>query len=424
MNLLAQNCDVQLCAPWAESSWASAKLHKLVVGPPDTGIRWPSYTPGGDPWLRTSGTTTKTRYITNNRLVARVDDDHDSGPAMPPAVIVGPKPAAVVLTDYGRGAITAGAVNEWASFCRRFNIPMYGDPKKGRAELWSCRDTELAAMVLNWEEAEEFADWSADMSDTASALSMGALILKSSPEYGRVIVKRGIYGSMLYRNGGSLIDVIQPVLPRDHVADRQGAGDTYLAAMIAAAARGVEMPLACRLASAAAGVAVSRPGTSVVSLDDALDACKPYLPADITVTQLKAMGYEIGYTNGCFDFHLHPGHLSTLRYAASLCDFLFVGVDSDSRVKKLKGDGRPVVSAEDRVAQLEAVKGVYKAFVFDDHEEALRSVRCDVLVKGEDWKEKGVPEAEMLKEWGGRLEFAPAVSAPHVTDRLRAMGID
>jgi D-beta-D-heptose 7-phosphate kinase/D-beta-D-heptose 1-phosphate adenosyltransferase len=427
LNLIAQGCDVQLCAPWAESSWASARLRKLVVGPPDTGVRWPSYTPGGDPWLRTSGTTTKTRYITNNRLVARVDDDHDSDPVMPPAVIVGPKPAAVILTDYGRGAITTNSVVEWSSFCRRFNIPMYADPKKGRSELWFSRYTELAAMVLNWEEAEEFAAWTSPrMSDEGAAKSMGRLIIKSHPDYGRVVLKRGIYGSILFRKGGAQIDAIPPVLPRDHVADRQGAGDTYLAAMVAAVCRGVEMPQACFIGSAAAGVAVSRPGTSVVTLADSLAALKGAVEIDANTPaeDLRRMGFVVGYTNGCFDFHLHPGHLSTIAYAASLCDFLFVGVDSDARVKKLKGDKRPVVCAKDRVAQLQAVKRVHKAFEFDDHVEALKSVRPDVLVKGEDWRAKGVPEAELLKEWGGRLAFAPEVNAPHVTDRLKAAGIE
>jgi bifunctional ADP-heptose synthase (sugar kinase/adenylyltransferase) len=70
------------------------------------------------------------------------------------------------------------------------------------------------------------------------------------------------------------------------------------------------------------------------------------------------------------------------------------------------------------------VKRVHKAFEFDDHVEALKSVRPDVLVKGEDWRAKGVPEAELLKEWGGRLAFAPEVNAPHVTDRLKAAGIE
>lgn len=432
LNLVAQGCDVRLCAPWAESSWASARLRKLMLGPPDTGVMWPSYTPGGDSWLRAHGTTTKTRYVTNGRLVARVDDDHDSDPVMPPAVIVGPKPSAIILTDYGRGAITSESAGEWADFCGRFGIPMYADPKKGRMAPWF--GIKLAAFVLNWEEAYELAGsygavkhtWLDGMADDAAASDMAIAAATDHGNTDCLVVKRGIYGSVLTQVDQAHGDVtacetryIAPVLPRDHVADRQGAGDTYLAAMVAAVTRGVEMPLACLVASAAAGVAVSRAGTAVVALRDALEALKGKIDPNTSAGDLRKAGYTIGYTNGCFDFHLHAGHLSTLKYAASLCDFLFVGVDSDSRVRKLKGDKRPVVSGEDRVAQLEAVKGVYKAFVFEDHEEALRSTQCDVLVKGADYRDKGVPEAELLKEWGGRLEFAPTVDAPHTTERLR-----
>lgn len=428
LNLHAQGCDVVLLAPWGESGWANARLQKLVVTGTNNGVKWPSYMPSGDPWLRAAGTTTKTRYVTSNRLVARVDDDFDSAPVFPPACVVGQKPAAVVLTDYGRGAVTADAAKEWAGFCRRFEVPMYADPKKGRVRTWS--DVELAGLVLNWEEACEAAvetkmvyTPATLMRDDDEADRLADHILHSgsySPTH-VVVVKRGIYGSVYATADESAL--IPPILPRDHVMDRQGAGDTYLAAMVAGLVRGLEMPLACLLASSAAGVAVSRPGTAVVPLRDALGALKPFVSADTPVDQLKKMGYTIGYTNGCFDFHLHAGHLATLKHAASLCDFLFVGVDSDARVKRLKGDRRPIVSVADRVAQLEAVKGVHKAFAFDDHEQALRSVSPGVLVKGLDWKDKGVPEAELLKEWGGRLEFAPLVDAPHVTDRLKAMGI-
>lgn len=426
VNLAAQGCDVQLCAPWGERCQDALRLNRLVVNP-ETGIRWPSYTPSGDPWLRAPGTTTKTRYVRGGRLVARVDEDFDSEPVMPPAVIVGQKPAAVIVTDYGRGAVTKESAAEWSAFCRRFNVPVFADPKKGRTEIWN-ENTDLSALVLNWDEAcekavKQLAAYTPKtfMDDPEEAVRLASHILHTTPHFGRVVVKRGVYGSVLVTHGGKHHTHISPVLPRHQVADRQGAGDTYVAALVAGIARGLEMPLACRVASAAAGVAVSRPGTAVVGLRDALEALKPVLPPDLSAKDLRTLGYTVGYTNGCFDLHLHPGHLSTLAHAASLCDFLFVGVDDDARVKKLKGDRRPVVCAADRVAQLQACRSVYKAFAFDDHEEALKSVAPAVLVKGHDWKDKGVPEAGLLEEWGGRLEFAPYVDVPHTSERLKSV---
>lgn len=388
--------------------------------------------------MRAPGTTVKTRYVQSGRLVARHDEDYDSEPVFAPACVVGPKPSAVVLTDYGRGSVTRESAADWSQFCQRFQIPMFADPKLGRADVWT--DTRLKALVLNWDEAVEFASrvcagapWSGGMVDDNAA---GALVLViaadaallPSTEY--VIVKRGQYGSVCAQigpvsgGGASQTIFIPPVLPTNSTAGRQGAGDTYLAAMVAALSKGLDWPLACLLGSSAAGVAVSMSGTSIVSLRDATDQIKGSQrvqgcgPAD-----LRKMGYTIGYTNGCFDLHLHTGHLATISHAASLCDFLFVGVDSDKRVARLKGAGRPVVAAADRIAQLQATKGVFRVFEFDDHEEALKFVRPDVLVKGGDYRPDTVPEAVLLKEWGGRLEIAPHVDVPHTTERLKAAGL-
>ncbi len=94
------------------------------------------------------------------------------------------------------------------------------------------------------------------------------------------------------------------------------------------------------------------------------------------------------WTNGCFDI-LHVGHIEMLKFARSLGDSLFVGIDSDSRVKDLKGNGRPVNSENDRKKLLESIKFVDKVFIFNTKEEMeqiLIDQKIDLIVVGDEYK--------------------------------------
>ena len=98
------------------------------------------------------------------------------------------------------------------------------------------------------------------------------------------------------------------------------------------------------------------------------------------------------WTNGCFDI-LHRGHIEMFKYAKSLGDRLIVGVDSDERVRKSKGNTRPINCVEDRVALLEAIEYIDNIFVFDSSEELERLVNIldiDTMVVGSDWQGKPI----------------------------------
>ena len=104
------------------------------------------------------------------------------------------------------------------------------------------------------------------------------------------------------------------------------------------------------------------------------------------------MDKKIIWTNGCFDV-LHRGHIELFKYAKSLGSELYVGIDSDEKVKLDKGSSRPFNNLEDRVTMLESIKYIDKVFVFDsaDHLEFLiESITPDVMVIGSDWKGKTV----------------------------------
>jgi D-beta-D-heptose 7-phosphate kinase/D-beta-D-heptose 1-phosphate adenosyltransferase len=106
------------------------------------------------------------------------------------------------------------------------------------------------------------------------------------------------------------------------------------------------------------------------------------------------------FVNGTFDI-LHRGHLEMLRYASTLGDDLFVCIDSDSRVKELKGDSRPINNQEDRKFMLDSIKWVNRCWIFSDEEELEKIIELyqpDIMVKGSDYKNKPIVGSQYCKE--------------------------
>jgi D-beta-D-heptose 7-phosphate kinase/D-beta-D-heptose 1-phosphate adenosyltransferase len=106
------------------------------------------------------------------------------------------------------------------------------------------------------------------------------------------------------------------------------------------------------------------------------------------------------WVNGTFDV-LHVGHIALLKEAASLGDYLVVGIDSDERVKELKGNDRPINKVEDRVTMLEAIRYINEVVVFrNDYElsEWIKFKEIDIMLIGDDYKNKKVIGSENANE--------------------------
>jgi D-beta-D-heptose 7-phosphate kinase/D-beta-D-heptose 1-phosphate adenosyltransferase len=92
------------------------------------------------------------------------------------------------------------------------------------------------------------------------------------------------------------------------------------------------------------------------------------------------------FVNGTFDA-IHPGHIALLNFSKNLGDYLLVAIDSDERVKRLKGSKRPINTVLERKLLLENLKAVDKVETFDTDEELLNLIKtCDIMVKGSDYK--------------------------------------
>jgi rfaE bifunctional protein nucleotidyltransferase chain/domain len=136
------------------------------------------------------------------------------------------------------------------------------------------------------------------------------------------------------------------------------------------------------------------------------------------VERVRRAGGRVVATGGCFDL-LHRGHVTLLTQARALGDALVVCLNSDDSVRRAKGDGRPLVTQEDRARVLSALECVDGVVVFDEATptELLARLRPDVWVKGSDYSHQEMPEAEVVRRAGGRIVLLPVVDG-YSTTRL------
>lgn len=115
-------------------------------------------------------------------------------------------------------------------------------------------------------------------------------------------------------------------------------------------------------------------------------------------------GRTIAFANGCFDL-LHVGHIRYLGGAAEMADVLVVGVNGDESVRELKGEGRPLMAEEERAELLSALRDVDYVVVFRETSPArlIGRLRPEVHCKGTDYAPESVPEAEVVRSYGGRV---------------------
>ncbi|MFC8192970.1 PfkB family carbohydrate kinase [Cellulomonas sp. NPDC057328] len=140
--------------------------------------------------------------------------------------------------------------------------------------------------------------------------------------------------------------------------------------------------------------------------------------------RLRSGGRSLVATGGCFDI-VHAGHVATLQAARRLGDALVVLMNSDASVRRLKGAGRPVVTAADRARVLEALDCVDAVVVFDedDPRAALDRLAPDVWAKGGDYGGAPLPEAETVRAHGGRVVLLPYLDGRSTTSIIERSGV-
>lgn len=138
------------------------------------------------------------------------------------------------------------------------------------------------------------------------------------------------------------------------------------------------------------------------------------------IEELKLQGKKVVFTNGCFDI-LHVGHLRYLNEAKKQGDILIVGVNSDSSVRQLKGEGRPINNEIDRAEMLSGLKAVDFTVIFEELTpiEILEKLKPSIHVKGGDYDKNKLPETATVEKNGGEVRILSFVEGKSTTNIVK-----
>jgi len=376
-------------------------------------------------------TTQKLRVLGHGQQMMRLDWEE---PAPPPGLAAAllaslgalPPPEVLIVSDYAKGVVSAELVAGLVARMRAAGVRSLVDPKN--ADFRHYRGASV--VTPNLRELEAAARRRLDPRDPA-AVAGAARELARTAELEAIVVTLGEHGMLVVPRDAPEVPIAATRRP---VFDVTGAGDTAIAVLALGLAGGAALADAAAVANAAAGLTVSEIGAVAVGREEILAALSPVgAPPVLDRAALAARaegwrraGKRVVFTNGCFDL-LHAGHLDLLHRAAALGDVLVVAINSDASVRRLKGPERPLVSEGDRAAVLAALDAVDAVTVFDEDTplEAIRAVRPDVLVKGQDYRLADVVGRDLVESWGGRVELLPLVpgrSTSSLVERIRGAG--
>jgi D-beta-D-heptose 7-phosphate kinase/D-beta-D-heptose 1-phosphate adenosyltransferase len=378
-------------------------------------------------------TTIKTRFVSGGQQLLRLDEEtaRPLSGEIERQLIRTLKDAArgaraILLSDYGKGVVTPAVAAAALEAARAEGALLIVDSKArsfaryGAADVIKPNAGELA--------------FATEMPTGTDAEVEAALARALSLCEGKAIaVTRGPNGISLAVRGAPVRHFRRSA---QEVSDVMGAGDTVLAGLGVAFAGGADHAQAIDLANLAAGVAVQKVGTAIVTPDELVEAevLDRFAPAEAKIATPDRMareaarwrerGLKVGFTNGCFDI-LHRGHIAYLAQAREWCDRLIVGLNTDRSVKALKGDGRPVNDLESRALVLAGLRSVDLVVAFDDETpvKLIEAARPDVLVKGADYQLDGVVGRDLVEGWGGQVRLADLVEGHSTTATIAKLAL-
>jgi rfaE bifunctional protein kinase chain/domain/rfaE bifunctional protein nucleotidyltransferase chain/domain len=373
-------------------------------------------------------TPAKRRILADGHMLVRFDEgteaplDRDDERRLARAVARQTRDAdAVIASDYGMGVITEAVAQSV-----QVGPPLIVDAKDPRR----FRSIHPIACAPNFDEVAALLGGfpAGSAGDRARAVTAAA---------DRILAATGaaIVAVTIDADGAVVLERERPAhrVYADRVPERSsaGAGDTFTAALTLGLLACRDAATAAEIAAAAAGVVVGKDGTATCS---SAELRVKLLPGGKVVADAAALagagerhrreGRRIVLANGCFDI-LHRGHVALLNAAKTFGDVLVVAVNGDDSVRRLKGPSRPVNSLADRIEVLAALSCVDHIVAFHDDRpaELIRALRPDVLVKGGDYTEDGVPEAALVRALGGEVRIVERIadrSTSGTLERLRA----
>ncbi len=351
----------------------------------------------------------------------------------------------VVVSDYGYGSVSDELIERIKLLHSLHPCPLLVDSKN----LYRFRNIGATVVTPNYLEARLLVEHGRitepSISETGIDMSevehIGRRLLAMIDTEHAAITLAGDGVFLIDRQGMTLYIPTFPIVQANDV----GAGDSFAAAMALALVAGGNIEESARIAVDAASIAITKRWTSVVSYQELLQkvslrdhaslspvtgACSPKSITRLTeqLGEERLRGKTIVFTNGVFDI-LHAGHVQFLRKAKELGDVLVVGVNSDHSTQRLKGKRRPINNERDRVSLVAALDPVDHVVLFneDTPSELIRALRPDIHVKGGDYTDEFLPEAETVHEIGSRVVILPlagSISTTSVIDRIISLVAD
>lgn len=403
-------------------------------------------------------TTLKTRYLSRNHQLLRTDFEkthevceeiskkilQEAGTAIANGI------GAIVLSDYGKGVLTKNIISEIIQWAKPKNIPVLVDPKGNDYSCYKGADV----VTPNRNELSGATGGMPVKEDSHIVKAAEHLITQSGIQ--AVVATRSEDGMSVIRSGkkGGFEQPVHLKTESREVFDVSGAGDTVIATIAAALATGADLIEAAALANVAGSIVVSKIGTAAIRADELMKAqnTKEYalqtgpigdistidrarqarvLPLEEAMEQIqkwRARGLRIGFTNGCFDI-LHAGHVGYLNQARNKCDRLIVGLNHDASIRILKGPDRPVNHQDARASVLGALGSVDMVVFFGAEEKSEDNTPCalvsklrpDIFFKGGDYEIEELPEAKIVKSYGGDVRIMPLYEGFSTTSTIEKM---
>ncbi len=383
-------------------------------------------------------TTTKTRFIglaqhRHRQQLMRVDDEvtlplaaHDANQVTQRIASLVASASAVCIEDYDKGLMSPALCQEVIAASRKAKKPVLVDPARvadyekyrGATLLTPNRsEFQLAAGCPD----ARFETICGRVGDMIERLDLAGLLVTLDSE-----------GCLLAMRGEPPTHV--PTRPRA-VYDNTGAGDAVLAMLAAALVAGASWDEAARQTNVAGGLEVEKFGAVPLTRDEIIadlrlsmgDGSGKIRRPDELAAELqlrRTRGETVVFTNGCYDI-LHAGHVRFLEQCRELGHVVVVGLNSDASVRAQgKGDDRPIVPQNQRAEVIAALQSVDYVVLFDEPTPGriVERISPDVLVKGEDWADRGVVGREHVEARGGRVVLLPLVeglSTSAILERIR-----
>lgn len=372
-------------------------------------------------------TTEKIRLLANyHQQVVRVDvEDTDAISEQECKVLLSKfeknidKYDLILISDYLKGLLTYELTQGIIQIAKQKNIAVIIDVKGSQIEKY--KDAYLLKPNLR-----ELNDLTGMPVSSEKEIVTASEYLKETCNCQFVLTTFGAGGMVLV--GGAAPYFVKSIC--QEVFDVTGAGDTTLAYLASCIVNKCNIETAVQFANYAAGIQVSKVGTSCVYWNEIENFLmnrreNEYTKKIVDIESIEELkrnnpDKKIVFTNGCFDI-LHIGHIRYLYEASLLGDFLVVGINSDSSVRRLKGPDRPINSDVDRAELVSALAFIDFVILFeqDTPYELISAVNPDILVKGGDYKPDEVVGKDIVEGRGGKLVVIPYVEGKSTTNILR-----